>query len=245
MYQTSLSLKRFSFQALPALVFAALAIAPVANAAVIYDAAGDFSSSSNPNGVWSYGQSTTLGGSFSTMAAGGCGTLSGWSAFGSGAPGQPAFVLSGIGNCGGGMLSSATLLNMHPGDNGQNAIVRWTSPASGNYTLTGLFIGLDPVPTTTDVHVLLNGVSQFDGVVNTFGGTPVSFSLGGALAAGDTLDFAVGYGPNGHFFSDSTGFNATINFSAVPEPSSIYLLLAGGSFLAVKLVRRKSRVGLR
>ena len=38
------------------------AIASVAQAAT-YDVSNDFSTSSNPNGVWSYGYETTLGGS--------------------------------------------------------------------------------------------------------------------------------------------------------------------------------------
>jgi hypothetical protein len=40
-----------------------------ASADTVYDAAGDFSISSNPNGVWSYGTETTLGGTFTNYTA--------------------------------------------------------------------------------------------------------------------------------------------------------------------------------
>lgn len=44
-------------------MFATVAAEPV-RASYIYDAAADFSPTSNPNGVWSYGWSATLGGAF-------------------------------------------------------------------------------------------------------------------------------------------------------------------------------------
>lgn len=61
---------------------------------------------------------------------------------------------------------------------------------------------------------------------------PVSFSLTGALAAGDRLDFVVGFGPDMDFGFDSTGFNADISFrssAAVPEPGSLRSYSALGS----------------
>ena len=84
------------------------------------------------------------------------------------------------------------------------------------------------------MHILLNGVSLFDGLVNGFGDT-AGYAAVIALAAGDTLDFAVGRGSNAEFTDDSTGFYATLTaVTEVPEPASALLLatavigLAGG-----------------
>jgi len=57
-----------------------------------------------------------------------------------------------------------------------------------------------------------------------------------SLAAGDTIDFAVGYGANGDYFFDSTGINATVG--AVPEPATAALLL-GGVLAVLQAARRR------
>jgi hypothetical protein len=101
----------------------------------------------------------------------------------------------------------------------------------GHLRCDGIFDGIDPHPTTTDLHVLLNNVSLFNAAISSFG-VPVSFSLAGALAAGDRLDFVVGFGTDMDFGFDSTGLKANISFApsaAVPEPGS--LLLVGSGFL--------------
>jgi hypothetical protein len=67
-------------------------------------------------------------------------------------------------------------------------------------------------PTTTDVHVLYNSVSIFDGVVDTFWEGP-SFDVNLSVAAGDTIDFAVGFGDDGTYNNDSTGLRAVIIYS--------------------------------
>jgi hypothetical protein len=77
-----------------------------------------------------------------------------------------------------------------------------------------------PHGTTTDVHILLNGVSPFDGAVNGFGpSSDQSFATSLSLQVGDHLDFAVGDGADGSFLNDSTGLEATIS-DAIPEPST-------------------------
>ena len=45
-------------------ILVVLGIGSAARAAMVWDAAADFSSIDNPNGVWSYGWSATLGGTF-------------------------------------------------------------------------------------------------------------------------------------------------------------------------------------
>jgi hypothetical protein len=68
--------------------------------------------------------------------------------------------------------------------------------------------------TTTDVYVSVNGVQVYSGQIDFLGGlTSSSFTsshLVVHLQANDTIDFQVGCGTDGDYFSDSTGLNAVI-----------------------------------
>jgi len=100
-------------------------------------------------------------------------------------------------------------------------------------SITGFFEGIDPAPTTTDVHVLLDGGTHlFDGNISSFN-APLPFNLTRILAAGDTIDFAVGVGTDGSFAFDSTGLSATIvPSSSVPGPSTLALVASCLAMLA-------------
>ncbi|MBO0698168.1 MAG: hypothetical protein J2P46_07225, partial [Zavarzinella sp.] len=98
---------------------------------------------------------------------------------------------------------------------GEHSVVRWTAPAAGTYDVAALFTGDDL--TSTDVHVWHNGVSIFDGTVNGFRSGPY-FETAVTVAAGDTIDFRVG--PNGNFFSDSTGLDAVITPDSGPPQAN-------------------------
>lgn len=181
-----------------------------------YDIAADFSTNSNPNGVWSYGYATVLGGnlilytdtSFSTPS------VIGWR--NNISLGTPAVFYNRTANTttiGDGTPNLGPhQACFHPGPN-EYSIYRFTAPAAGNYQLQAAFVGADVGGTTTDVHVLLNDSSIFDGSVNGFGpGTGPSFSTNLMLQANDRIDFEVGNGNNG-YFNDSTGIQATLTSS--------------------------------
>ena len=129
---------------------------------------------------------------------------------------------------------------LHPGPGNQYEKARLTISSPGIYAISGNFAGADVQGTTTDVHILFNGISIFDGSVNGFGsGTGPSFSFTKTLAANDALDFAVGFGSNGNFFNDTTALAAQI--SAVPEASSASMFGIGGALLAALVfLRRKT-----
>ncbi len=215
------------------IVCAVFVVAASAQAGVIADFAADFSSSSNPSGAWSYGAVASLGStptlSTSTSTYGPGNEVHGWVPTGTS---WPTIALNSTGNAVSfGAGNAITLAGMqgllHPGVSGQFADVRYTATSAFSGMLDVAFSGIDVVGTTTDVHVLLNGQSLFSGGINGFGqvqGLHASVNL----AQGDVLDFAVGYGSNGNYLDDSTGFYATLTTSDTPEPSTFALLAAAG-----------------
>ena len=207
----------------------------------IYNAADDFSLS-NPNGVWSYGYSTSLGGTFIAFPL----TNSNYHANGIEAHYFPlsADQPSAIRNSNAVVTTpfccqplNPGQLALHPGPAGQFSIVRWTAPESGNFNLSGNYIGMDTSGTTTDVHVLFNGVTIFDDFINGFSDTAL-ISLDTLLQAGDLLDFAVGFGSNSNFFSDYTGLDVQISRN-IPEPRSTMIFVLAVVILVVHCIRQR------
>jgi hypothetical protein len=174
----------------------------IETASPAYSAGPNFSATANPNSVWSYGYSYSVGGAFSLYTASGTTYLSGevgWFGPISGccAPGYPLVVAE--------PNVIPNWLDMGPGPNSYT-VVRWTAPNGGVWDVVGYFGGTGL--TTADVHVVHNGVPIFNSPVN--GSGVATFSLEVRLKPGDTLDFAAGPGPNGDNGGDPTGFNVTI-----------------------------------
>src|SRR5262249_19034170 len=193
---------------------------------MLYDAAAAFSPTSNPDGVWSYGSTQALASPF---------TLSTDNRL---VDGLNAWLSNNTGVFHNGSASTITLggiqyrpgqLGQHPGPNGEYSVIRWTAPDSAVIAIDGRFTGLDIA--TTDVHVLHNGTSLFDGAVNGFGNVP-SFSASLSVLAGDTIDFVVGYGSNGTVAFDSTGLTATILTDSPVPPTAVLSYDAAVAFSA-------------
>ena len=116
-----------------------LLVAATANpaSAFAYDANVDFAPNSpNPNDVWSYGYTTSLGGAFtphlehfSTLDAYGWRTNLGF-----GAPAFTYFTSPGFG-----ILAGET--SLHGGPNNEFSVVRFTTPATGPYDLLATWRG--------------------------------------------------------------------------------------------------------
>lgn len=203
------------------------------------DAAADFSTASNPNGVWSYGWSATLGGAFTIDTTTNSPTpgIDQWGGFIT-PDGNPSVSHNSTGS----IIALSTVrfnpgqLCMHPGVNGEYSVLRFTAPTAGSYLINAAFVGQDILGTSSDAHLLVNGSGVWADNVIGFEGTPVSVSSGLTLLAGDTVDVAVGFGGNDYFF-DTTG--VSFSAQAVPEPATLSVLgvaLAG-------LARRKRKRG--
>jgi hypothetical protein len=189
-----------------------------------WDAASEFNDSTNPDaanpsGVWSYGWKKTLTDKFFlfTTPIYDPPDLSGWSS----ASGYPLIchvsrsvpVLTHGANR---AIFPPHALGMHPGPNGEYAVIRFTAPADGTFKVSGQFYALDDngTGTTTDVWLLRDNEKggAFSGKIDCFGGAK-SASFTGAtfsLKKGSTLDFQVGYGANKNYEYDSTGLVALI-----------------------------------
>ena len=203
------------------------------------NAAVDFSPTLNPNGVWRYGWENSLGGTFSTFTK--ATTFSGVNAWYGNEP--PIGILPGypiIWRS----IAASEILTAHPGQAGEYAILRWTSPVTGYADISALFMQNANNPTTTDVHVLLNGASLFDGTV---AGTIHSPPYSGSqifVNAGNSIDFAVGYGSNHSIDYDTTDMKISVAVTPVPEASAAYLFSFGLVMLAFRQ-RSISQVRLR
>jgi hypothetical protein len=107
-------------------------------------------------------------------------------------------------------------ISMHPGPQGQCAVVRFTAPAAGNYRFMGRFWGQNVSTGNNDVDVMVM-VNNPSGLTTIASGNirasgPVTnkpfMSPGVSLSVGSTIDFKVG--SNGSFDSDSTGLHGYI-----------------------------------
>ena len=216
----------------------------------IFNVASDFSPTNNPNGAWRYGWSSSLGSSFNLYSdvVKLTPTIDFW--YDSAKTGSPSVSHNSTAtedNSHPTITYQPSQLNFHPGYYGEYSIVRWIAPEAATYSLATMFIGIDHAgPTTTDVHVLHNNMVLFSNLINGFGASSTkSFATAGTVQAGDTIDFAVGYGSNKTYWTDSTGLDAIISTTppavseSVPEPSTVLGGLAFSAFIAKMRMKRK------
>ena len=113
------------------------------------------------------------------------------------------------------VVQPASTVMLHPGQNGERSVLRFTVPpdGAGSYNVAGSFQGIDTGGTTTDVSIFVNSTSVFSGNINGYNDTK-TFNFPITVAAGDNVDFRVGYG-NGSFGSDSTALIASLSPTAI------------------------------
>jgi len=183
------------------------------------DAVLDFSITANPNGLWSYGFASSLGGTFSVHETAQPNYVPGIDRWATPSIDPVLGVAknttaSPIGGTPATFTYPPDMLQMHPAFDGTYEIVRWTAPTSGTFLFQGEFAGLDIVTSVadTDVHILRNLTTDLLPTTVLHGlGTQQTFSLTRTVSTGDTFDFAVGKGPSGFHQNDSTGLKVTIS----------------------------------
>jgi hypothetical protein len=205
-------------------------IAAVATAAgQTYDATADFSiTNGNPNGVWTYGWSATLTSALQVYPA------ATHDANGDEEWIDPAIVNLDVPRVARNPTDTATQFVpahstiFHPGKNGEYSHFVWTSLGEIVVTVAANFTPVDSGG--TDVHILQDGVSLFSAQVSP--GQPQTFNGTITVHAGSKIDFAVGVGADGNFFSDTTGISATLtSVSDVTVSGTSNIYGAGHAFL--------------
>jgi hypothetical protein len=186
-----------------------------------YDAVRDFSIQQNPNGVWSYGWESSLGSALNLYTLTDTTSVPGMSVWLVSETGEywddPPYVAHNDTDkkvCFVQVCVPPKYLHLHPKFSGELgvgelSVVRWTAPSTGRFQIEGAFMGLDYQPTTTDVHVLVNSKkSLLNGPITSYK-WPLIFNLTVKVLAGDTVDFAVGWGKNDQY-ADSTGVRVAV-----------------------------------
>jgi hypothetical protein len=213
-----------------------------------FSAVGDFGST-NPSGVWSYGQAApsdlnNLDAAFSLLpgftpncSSGGGFHADCWSG--------TSFMSSPTGTFNTGTVNYvAGFVNLHPGSDGTLAILAFTAPIAGTYDFLGQWAdhdvvggsGVDLYERLGDGTDLLTSAQH----VQDWSATPVSINFSQALSAGQSVYFALGY--NGEWSFDSTGLQLDVtgpDTTSTPEPASITLVALSGGALLLK--RRRAR----
>ncbi len=170
-----------------------------------YNLAGNFSLASNPNGVWSYGSKTNIGGQFTPLSYARAGTAQSWE-FQAGV--WPAIYRNNSTNTlvtdGGQGVFPPGSIWLAAGENGTPrnfGVIRFTVPAGagGSYLIESRarsgFVG--PISSDADFHVARNGTELF-GLNRPASSTNwVGYTNTLTLAAGDTIDLLTGRGSDG------------------------------------------------
>jgi hypothetical protein len=169
----------------------------------VWDATAEFSNARNPNGVWSYGWMPVNGTTFTVYPQLSGGTAPAWF--------DPAIAVLGAPATWKNMTNApqyritAGQMAVHPGNNGERSLVRFTAPATAVCEAVAEFLAGDTGDTSA--IVMRNGSTLFTAPsTNAF---PVFSSLL-AVQAGDTLDFGVGLVEGGNFYSGNTGIGVVV-----------------------------------
>src|SRR3984957_18015160 len=173
-----------------ALAAALLSLSALAQTKSSYDAVKDFALSTNPNGQWSYLYDNALM-KMSINATASTGQVA-WQ----------AEVLDGYAIQVGTILGSSPFdFNLGNGDEYDfptdhlylspwlgNVAVRFTAPSSGQYMVTGDFLGIETEQASHPVEILVNGPPGMTMTLSTFN-QKIPFSFTQTVKAGDTIDF--------------------------------------------------------
>ena len=222
---------------------AAISFDPVpqpANPGTVWDLATDFSTTTNPNGPWSYGYGYYGATSFTALPQSndilGFSGLNGWWL-----PTPPIYLPVLAKNTTAaamdfyGSIVPAGGILAYPGDPGISDIVmaRWTAPATGVYNIDASWTRLDPASTaTSEAHIYKNlgtVVVPLYSATTTVGNPSYYYGADIPLVAGDTLDFMVYTGADGPA-TDGIDLSVTITeiLPVISELPTLTITKVGG-----------------
>jgi hypothetical protein len=207
-------------------------------AELVWDVANDFSASSNPTGVWSYGWKATPGGTLNLYdTVGRFSENMGSELWMDSSHADDAYrhtpdVYKNFGpTTAYGVLPGEVAI--HPSWLNEPSVIRWTSPITGQISVTGSFGAGDSGAMSYFIYV---GNTQIFYKPLDPGSEPFSFTQ--AVTAGTTIDFMVGEA----YWYGSTPLHATIQeLPTVPIPGAIFLFAPG--LAAIMLLRKKALSG--
>lgn len=194
----------------------------------------NFSAATNPGPVWSYGWVTNIGGRFqtltyakSTVSDNGL-TLRAWQYSASEQPAVNWNSTTNVAVIYGGMSSLAGgEILFHPGPDGTPrnfGVIRLTVPSGrgGNYRLESAVAAvLTNGPTSdTDFHIAVNDMEIFGRFLAAGQGTGFTNQL--SLSAGDTVDFLIGRGADGHEYGGALKIRARLVALPVPPLPAVF-----------------------
>src|SRR5215470_4096553 len=158
--------------------------------AQVFDLSADFSITKNPNAVWEYGYSATNSLAVDQFRVDQKSAIKGpigfWHPFQGDEPGPGYYPYiaynstrhTQVGSKG--WAISAGEIAMEGSNTGQYSLVRFVAPRAGNYSVNAKFAGIHFGLSTTDVHVLQNGISVFDADIVGYGGDTTFHKIEGS-----------------------------------------------------------------
>src|ERR1043166_226186 len=198
-------------------------------AQVTFDLSRDFSTNSNPNGVWSYGYKTNLPAplvafSFSKFSRDDGGLFIFDWAISAVEPSAVYFNPSTSQNSvGGGATIPPRGLWFYAGVEGHTdnyGAIRFTAPSNATYQVQVNVQSpyASNVAGDTDFHVVVNGVEVYGEYLPT--NAPASYSNTLELAVGGTVDFLVGRGADGKVNNSGLKIQAILTATSINSNSS-------------------------
>ena len=221
-----------------------------------YNAASDFSISSNPNGNWTYGYTPESGLEAGTLTEYTTGeTVSTEDPYDVKVWHEPSFIDTGTyGPCieynAAGTYSKWSvdwtpgLLALCWSASNCASVMVWTAPAAGTCNVSAVFTALQALEGRDANCYISTGGSLTNLGLASIGAVSYNVSTGYGsqsysnpsitVAEGDIIAFAVGGG------LEATGLNATVTLTTIPEPS-VMAILATGLFGLLAYAWRKRR----
>ena len=198
--------------------------APAVASATTWDVTAQYSTTNNPDGVWSYGWEAagalnptlnlynTTGPTIAPVNS-----IQWYDVNHHSVDYTPTIWLNTSGTEAYGVLPGQ--VSLHPGWDGSYSVARWTSPIAGQVDVTGFFGAGDTG--AMSYYISINGSTVYQRVndQNTY-----NFSFSPTVFGGETIDFIVGFNTVYGYVSGNTPLDVTITTTSVPEPSTWALM---------------------